>query len=128
VGESVQSTAGRRVVRISVSNVGYTTFRGRVRVLATHSIRQFPLHFYSRASPCATTFRTPYNISSDQVFTVMALSRKATLQHTRRQVCFLPFLSQLDLWVLLLDQPVSCPHLDPPDTADRIRVFPSRSQ
>ena len=36
-GESVQSTAGSRGVRISVSNSGYTTFRGRVRVLATHS-------------------------------------------------------------------------------------------
>ena len=59
-GESVQSTAGSRGVGTSVSNVGYTTFRGRVRVLATHSIRQFPLHFPSRASPCATTFRTQY--------------------------------------------------------------------
>ena len=29
-----------------------------MRVLATHSIRQFPLHFPSRASPCATRFRT----------------------------------------------------------------------
>jgi len=47
-------------VRISVSNAGYTTFRGRVTVLATHSIRQFPLQFPSRASPCATTFRTQY--------------------------------------------------------------------
>jgi hypothetical protein len=27
------------------------------RVLATHSIRQFPLHFASRASPCAITFQ-----------------------------------------------------------------------
>ena len=27
------------------------------RVLATHSIRQFPLHFPSRASPCAITFK-----------------------------------------------------------------------
>jgi hypothetical protein len=59
-GESVQSTAGSRGVGISVSNAGYTTFRGRVWVLATHSIRQFPLHFPSRASPCATTFRTQY--------------------------------------------------------------------
>ena len=58
VGASVQSTAGSRVVRISLSNVGYTTFGGGVRVLATHSIRQFPLHFPSRASPCATTFRS----------------------------------------------------------------------
>jgi len=28
------------------------------RVLATHSIRQFPLHFSSRASPCAIRFQT----------------------------------------------------------------------
>ena len=56
-GESVQLTAGSRGVCISVSNAGYTTFQGRVRVLATHSSRQFPLHFPSRASPCATTFR-----------------------------------------------------------------------
>jgi hypothetical protein len=27
------------------------------RVLATHSIRQFPLHFPSRSSPCAITFK-----------------------------------------------------------------------
>jgi len=27
------------------------------RVLATHSIRQFPLHFPSRASPCDVTFQ-----------------------------------------------------------------------
>ena len=58
LGASVQSTAGSRGVRISVSNAGYTTFRGSVRVLATHSIRQFPLHFPSRASPCAIRFQT----------------------------------------------------------------------
>jgi len=29
-----------------------------VRVLATHSLRQFPLHFPSRASPCAIRFQT----------------------------------------------------------------------
>jgi hypothetical protein len=28
-----------------------------VRVLATHSIRQFPLHFPSRASQCAIRFQ-----------------------------------------------------------------------
>jgi hypothetical protein len=38
------------------------------RVLATHSIRQFPLHFPSRATPCAITFQldntnfTHYNV------------------------------------------------------------------
>jgi len=40
------------------------------RVLATHSIRQFPLHFYSRASPCAITFRldsTTAELFSDEV-------------------------------------------------------------
>ena len=30
------------------------------RELATHSIRQFPLHFPSRASPCAITFQLDY--------------------------------------------------------------------
>jgi hypothetical protein len=44
-GASVQSTTGSRGVRISGSNAGCTMFRGSVRVLATHSIRQFPLHF-----------------------------------------------------------------------------------
>jgi hypothetical protein len=29
-------------------------------VLATHSIRQFPLHFPSRASPCAITFQLDF--------------------------------------------------------------------
>ena len=58
VGTSVQSTAGSRGVRVSLSNAGYTMFEDGVRVLATHSIRQFPLHFPFRASPCATRFRT----------------------------------------------------------------------
>jgi len=31
------------------------------RVLATHCIRQFPLHFPSRASPCAITFQLDSN-------------------------------------------------------------------
>jgi len=56
-GVLVQSTTGSRGVRISGSNAGYTMFRGSVRVLATHYIRQFPLHFPSRASPCAITFQ-----------------------------------------------------------------------
>jgi ribosomal protein L31 len=57
-GASVQSTTGSRGVRISVSNAGYTMFRGSVRVLATHSIRHFPLHFPFLASPCAIRFQT----------------------------------------------------------------------
>jgi hypothetical protein len=42
-----QSNTGSRGVHISGSNTGCTMFRGSVRVLATHSIRQFPLHFPS---------------------------------------------------------------------------------
>jgi len=34
------------------------------RALATHSIRQFPLHFPSRASPCAITFQLESTASS----------------------------------------------------------------
>ena len=43
--ELVQSIADSRGVRISVSNAGYTTIRGPVRVLANPSIRHFPFHF-----------------------------------------------------------------------------------
>jgi hypothetical protein len=57
VGASVQSTASSRGVRISCSNAGYTMLRGSVRVLATHSIREFPLHFPTRTSPCAIRFQ-----------------------------------------------------------------------
>jgi len=60
LGASVQSTAGSRGVRNSLSNAGETTFGDGVRIMATHSIRQFPLHFPSRASPCATRFRTSF--------------------------------------------------------------------
>jgi hypothetical protein len=56
-GATVQPTTGSRGVCTSCSNAGYTMFRGSVRVLATHSIRQFPLHFPSRAPPCAITFQ-----------------------------------------------------------------------
>jgi len=59
-GASVQSTAGSRGVLISGSNAGYTVFRGSVRVLATHSIRQFPLHYPSRTSLFAIRFQTHY--------------------------------------------------------------------
>ena len=55
-GASVQSTAGSRAVLISGSNAGYTMFRGSVKGTG-YSIRQFPLHFPSRASPCAITFQ-----------------------------------------------------------------------
>jgi len=67
-GASVQSTAGGRGVRNSVSNAGHTTFQGSVRVVATQSIRQFPLHFPSRASPCAIRFQTHSNSYHRQHF------------------------------------------------------------
>jgi hypothetical protein len=57
VGASVKLIAGSRGVRISVSNAGYTTSQGSVRVLATHSIRQFPLHYPSHASLCAIRYQ-----------------------------------------------------------------------
>jgi hypothetical protein len=56
-GTSVQSTAGSRGVRISGSNAGTPWSEVVWRVLATHSIHQFPLHFPFRASQCAITFQ-----------------------------------------------------------------------
>jgi len=38
------------------------------RVLATHSIRQFPLHLPSRASPCAVTFQLESNTFCGEYF------------------------------------------------------------
>jgi hypothetical protein len=61
-GASVQSTTATRGVRISCGNVGYTPCSDVVRkVLATHSIRKFPLHFPYRASPRAITFQLDCN-------------------------------------------------------------------
>ena len=39
------------------SNTAWTVPSQTEDCLATHSIRLFPLHFSSRASPCATSFR-----------------------------------------------------------------------
>ena len=50
-GGSVQSTTGSRGVRMKDA-----------RRLATHSIRIFPLHFPSRASPCAIRSRVSYKM------------------------------------------------------------------
>jgi hypothetical protein len=44
------------------------------RVLATHKIRQFLLHFPSHASPCAITFQLDYTLHED-LCTVMTISR-----------------------------------------------------
>jgi hypothetical protein len=55
---SVQYSTGSRVVLISCSNAGYTPCSEVVwRVLDTHSIRQFLLHFPFRVSTGAITFQ-----------------------------------------------------------------------
>ena len=53
------------------------------RVLATHSIRQFPLHFPSRASPCAITFQldSTLSIQSMQNSGIVARVRRRHLPH-----------------------------------------------
>ena len=58
------------------------------RVLATHSIRQFPLHFPSRASPCAITFQLNCSIphhtvaESTYYFTSQLLDARNILHRT----------------------------------------------
>jgi hypothetical protein len=53
------------------------------RVLATHSIRQFPLHFPSRASPCAITF---HRVPSRFNWTLAAVYVVRFYQSTLRNV------------------------------------------
>jgi len=52
------------------------------RVLTTHSIRQFPLHFPSRASPCAITFQLDFTYTVGRGF--LSLLTEA------RGQCYLP--------------------------------------
>jgi hypothetical protein len=56
------------------------------RVLATHSIRQFPLHFPSRASPCATTFELDSTTPRSAVLKILA---SGTLTGLHRTFCML---------------------------------------
>ena len=53
------------------------------RVLATHSIRQFPLHFPSRAPPCAITFQrmSPFKSASGRQFSRLLAAQG--VQHQR---------------------------------------------
>jgi len=47
------------------------------RVLATHSIRQFPLHFPSRASPCTITFQpdsTTFDMTHSEAVLQMSMT------------------------------------------------------
>jgi hypothetical protein len=60
------------------------------RVLATHSIRQFPLHFPSRSSPCAIRFQT------HSTYIHYCKKAKFQLQDTENKVVFY---SQPRSWV-----------------------------
>jgi hypothetical protein len=116
-GASVQSTTGSRGVRISGSNAGYTMFRGSVRVMATHSIRHFPLHFPSRALPCAIKFQLDPTTRLDPDGTCPFLWHQADTHHlmplppvmvfgavgyTRRLITANPHISFCVLFCLLL--------------------------
>ena len=70
-----------------------TTFGDGVRVLATHSIRQFPLHFISRASPCAIRFRTSstgnvwsFTSTTFRYHCGMAINHRAAVNWSTRNV------------------------------------------
>ena len=82
-GGSVQSTTGRRGVRMKDA-----------RLLATHSIRIFPLHFPSRASPCAVSFR--FSSTSVSPFTLILIpcARMLTWSSALRPVLQSPYLSE----------------------------------
>jgi hypothetical protein len=47
------------------------------RVLATHFIRQFPLHFPSRAPPCAITFQLDSTATGTWNWPILAISHLA---------------------------------------------------
>jgi hypothetical protein len=96
-GVSIQSTTGSRGVRISGSNVGYIMFRCSVRVLATHSIHQFPLHFPSRASSCAITFQLD---STSHQITWTRVPYYLLLLHLLLSTILLAFLVSVLLFVL----------------------------
>jgi hypothetical protein len=51
-------------------------------VLATHSIRQFPLHFPSRASPCAITFQLESNTSKVLFALILRHLPSVTVTHS----------------------------------------------
>ena len=74
-GGSVQSTTGSRGV-----------WSVDARRLATHSIRIFPLHFPSRASPCAIRPRVSYTIRTARCD---ILEKKNLLSANTIHLCFL---------------------------------------
>jgi len=86
VGASVQLTAGSWGARISVSNAGYAMFWGSGRVLATHSICQFPLHFPSCASPCVIRFQTRSNSHDTSALYYEMYKRNVMCLHTVNKI------------------------------------------
>ena len=63
------------------SNTGWTVPSQTEACFATHSIRLFPLHFSSRASPCATRFRFHSTSTSASSKSINRLLYTATLNH-----------------------------------------------
>jgi hypothetical protein len=67
------------------------------RILATHSIRQFPLHLFSCASPCAITFQLGSNrkwfrwhAATPSPLSQARLTRSGLIQNSRRLLYELP--------------------------------------
>ena len=87
-GVSVQSTTGSLGMLISCSNAGYTMFRGSVKGTGYPLIRQFSLHFASRASPCAITFQlestTQTNKNTPGGFHLLSLARPKPEYHSNK--------------------------------------------
>ena len=63
------------------------------RLLATHSIRIFPLHFPSRASPCAIRFRTRYTLHTK----IRSVEQKMNILNEIPGVGFVPTVTYLNL-------------------------------
>jgi hypothetical protein len=82
------------------------------RVLVTHSFRQFPLHFPTRASPCAITFQL--DSTGNVAGTVWWYCQ--VWKHTLRQFCVLPCLktsivtenSQVECGYNTIDKNINC--------------------
>ena len=84
-GASVQSITGSRGVRhLAVVMLDTPCSEVVWRALATHSIRQFPLQFPSRASPCAITSQLESNCCHVEYFTSFSLYGAA---YDRRKPC-----------------------------------------
>jgi hypothetical protein len=68
------------------------------RVLAKHSIRQFPLHFPSCASPCAITFQLESNTEVRSDLCILGSSELAIQFNPSRSKFLLLFTSLHTLW------------------------------